>query len=274
MQTKLNTTEILKDFYKITGARISIHDLDFNEIAAFPKTILPFCCQVQSVNYVLSLCRTADEKAFKHVKKTGKPYTYRCHCGLIETVAPIYNYGTLTGYFMMGQITDDQPNSIVNIKNLSAKYFINNSVLEDICDKIPKIKSEMTESYINILEIIAEYMTQTNRLTAKERDIAESVKKYIHKFFYKKLSIDFLSETFGCSRTTLMNNFQNKYGKTIGNYITEYRLSKAEKMLTNSAVSIKQIALDCGFSDQNYFVKVFKKYYSASPSNYRKKTTM
>ena len=117
-------------------------------------------------------------------------------------------------------------------------------------------------------------MTQTNRVTDNERDIAESIRQYIHKFYSKKLSIDFLSETFGCSRTTLMNTFQKKYGKTIGNYITEYRLNKAEKMLINSTQSIKTIALDCGFSDQNYFVKVFKKYYSVSPSAYRKQRNL
>ena len=274
MQTKLNTLEILKDFHKVTGARISIHDHDFNEIAAFPQTLLPFCRQVQLLENVQNLCQIADERTFMHVKNTGKPYTYRCHCGLFETVAPIYNYGTIIGYFMMGQITDDQPNNIINIKKLSSKYFSNKYELEIACNKIPKIKTEMIESYINILEIIAEYLTQTNRVTDNERDIAESIRQYIHKFYSKKLSIDFLSETFGCSRTTLMNTFQKKYGKTIGNYITEYRLNKAEKMLINSTQSIKTIALDCGFSDQNYFVKVFKKYYSVSPSAYRKQRNL
>ncbi len=274
MKTKLNTLEILKDFHKITGARISIHDLDFNEIAAFPQNLLPFCRQVQLVKNVQNLCQIADEKTFNYVKNTGKPYTYRCHCGLIETVAPIYNYGTLTGYFMMGQISDNQPHSLINIKKLSAKYFSNQAELENAFEKIPTLQTEMIDSYINILEIIAEYMTQTNRLAAKERDLAESLKNYIHKFYQKKLSVELLSETFGCSRTTLMNTFRKKYSKTIGNYITECRLNNAEKMLLNSTQSIKTVALDCGFSDQNYFVKVFRQKNNCTPTEYRKQMTL
>lgn len=72
-------------------------------------------------------------------------------------------------------------------------------------------------------------MTSTNRLTAKERDLANGISSYIHKFYQRKLSVKLLCETFGCSRTTLMNTFKEKYGVTLGDYITQYRLKKAEK---------------------------------------------
>lgn len=269
METRLKTVDILKDFYKVTGARISLHDLDFNEIAAYPESLSFFCNKMQQQDNVRNQCHLADELAFKKVRKSGLPYTYKCHCGLIETVAPIYNYGTLTGYFMMGQITDDAPDSIVNIKKSSAAYFSNNYELDAACKNIPVLNSDMINSYINILEIIAEYMTQTNRLTAKNRDLAASVKSYIHKFYQKKLSIELLCETFYCSRTTLINTFRNKYGKTIGDYITSYRIEKAEEILLNSEKSIKSIALECGFSDQNYFTKVFTKKNNCTPSRFR-----
>ena len=103
METRLQSIEILKDFHKITGARISPHDLDFNEISAYPETKAPFCRKIQETEKGRAECYTADREAFFTVKKTGQPFTYKCHCGLIETVAPIYNYGTLTGYVMMGQ---------------------------------------------------------------------------------------------------------------------------------------------------------------------------
>ena len=112
-------------------------------------------------------------------------------------------------------------------------------------------------------------MTQTNRLTAKERDLANGIKGYIHKFYQKKLSVKLLCETFGCSRTTLMNTFKEKYGVTLGDYITQYRLEKAEKMLLDSKKSIKSIAFENGFADQNYFTKVFMKKHSMTPSEYR-----
>ena len=64
-------------------------------------------------------------------------------------------------------------------------------------------------------------------------------------------------------------NLRKKYGKTIGDYITSYRIEKAEEILLNSEKSIKSIALECGFSDQNYFTKVFVKKNNCTPSRFR-----
>ncbi len=271
MGTRLQTLNILKDFHKITGARISLHDLDFNEIAAYPDNLLPFCQKVQLNSSVREKCLLADSVAFNTVKKTGQPYTYECHCGLVETVAPIYNFGTLTGYFMMGQIANSTDDSFRKITRMSEKYFETHEEFSQYCQLIPKIGTDIMGSYINILEIIAEYMTQTNRLTLKDRDIALGVYEYINKNFSKRITVEMLCDMFGCSRTTLMNSFKTRYNETLGEYLNELRLKNAKKMLDNSTKSIKSIASECGFSDQNYFSKVFRKKYSKTPSDYRTK---
>ena len=115
MDTKLNTIEILKDFHRVTGARISLHDLDYNEIASYPESLSDFCQKVQRKPKNKNRCIDADLKAFETVRKTGEAYSYKCHCGLIEIVAPIYNYGILSGYVIMGQITDSKSSSEENI---------------------------------------------------------------------------------------------------------------------------------------------------------------
>lgn len=270
METKIQTIEILKDYHKITGARVSLHDLYFKEIASYPESPSYFCGKIQQNKTAKQLCFEYDRKAFNYVKKHGKAYTYKCHCGLLETVAPIYNYGTLTGYFMMGQICRDDPQNILKIKELSERFFKDKKELEYAVKKVPAVKEELLESNINILKILAEYITNTNRMSLKDRDIAESAKNYILKFFYKKLSVNSLCEIFGCSRTTLINLFTKKYNISIGNFITQCRLENAENMLKNSDESIKNIALSCGFSDQNYFVKVFRKKNNCTPTQYRK----
>ncbi len=269
METRIQTLDILKDFHLITGARITLYDPDFNKIAAYPGTLSPFCKAVQRNESVRSLCLESDNRAFKIAGQTGRPYTYVCHCGLIETVAPIYNYGTLTGYFMMGQISDTDPESLKLIIDLSARYFKNKTEAEKASFDIPMLSTDKFKSYLNILEIISEYMTQTNRLPSRDRDLAASVKSYICKFYQKKLSVKFLCETFGCSRTTLMNTFKRESGITVGEYICQYRLSKAETMLTKGTESVKSVASSCGFRDQNYFTKVFKQKYGKTPTEYR-----
>lgn len=271
METRLQTLDILKDFHRVTGARISLHDLDFNEVASYPSELSAFCRTVQNDSKALKSCHLGDESAFQTAKRTGVPYTYKCHCGLIETVAPIYNFGTLTGYFMMGQITDDLPDSKQNIIEKSKQYITDADIMNEVCDDIPVIKNDLLISFINLLEIVAEYMTGTNRMTAKNRDLAAEIKSYLIRFYSKPLTIRDLSETFGCSRTTLMNVFKKRYSMTVFEFLTEYRLKQAEKMLKSGDRSIKSITIACGFIDQNYFTKVFKAEYGVTPTEYRMK---
>jgi AraC-like DNA-binding protein len=47
------------------------------------------------------------------------------------------------------------------------------------------------------------------------------------------------------------------------------RIEKSKKLLTENSISISAIALQCGFKDQSYFTKVFKKETGTSPKKYR-----
>ena len=61
METKIQTIEILKDYHKITGARVSLHDLDFNEIAGYPESPSYFCEKSSKIkpqnNFVLNVTK-------------------------------------------------------------------------------------------------------------------------------------------------------------------------------------------------------------------------
>lgn len=61
------------------------------------------------------------------------------------------------------------------------------------------------------------------------------------------------------------------YGITIGNDLTSKRISHAKSMLRFSNDSVENIALDCGFQNAGYFIKVFKKSENMTPLEYRKK---
>jgi len=48
------------------------------------------------------------------------------------------------------------------------------------------------------------------------------------------------------------------------------RIDRAAEMLARTDKSIAAIALECGFRDQSYFTKVFKRYRSTTPRRYRR----
>lgn len=72
-------------------------------------------------------------------------------------------------------------------------------------------------------------------------------------------------------RSYLFRLFKNKMGTSVQGYITGYRLTKAEVLLANSTLSVKDVAYSCGFSDQMYFSRVFRRAKGQSPTEFRQK---
>ena len=62
----------------------------------------------------------------------------------------------------------------------------------------------------------------------------------------------------------------DEMGVSVIDYIVRRRISKAEIMLANSGLSVKDVAYSVGFSDQMYFSRVFKRIIGKTPSEFRK----
>ena len=60
-------------------------------------------------------------------------------------------------------------------------------------------------------------------------------------------------------------------GKTLISYLTEVRISYAEKMLMHTDMTVLNIANSVGYSNQSFFTQTFKKYFQCSPTEYRKR---
>lgn len=264
-----NIISIFESFYKITKAKLTLFDAEFNQLLSFPAQSLYFCSEIQKNRIGRSKCSECDRIAFETVKKTGKAYTYTCHCGLIETVTPIYHFGVLSGYIMMGQITDKQFRSKQNIREQSKIYFDGNEQLSAAVLRIPEIEQDIISAYIDILKVISEFLTQSNFLSTRTEDRPHNIKNYINTHFTEDISIDSIAFELDCSRATVMNCFKKAYGTTVNDYISEKRLELSTELLKDGSTSIKSVAAQCGFHDQNYFSRVFLNRYAMTPSQYR-----
>jgi len=98
---------------------------------------------------------------------------------------------------------------------------------------------------------------------------AKEILSYIHENFSESITVDKLSKHVNISRTECFRSFKQFTNKKPVEYINEYRLYRAAKMLMESGLSITEIALRCGFNNSAYFGKQFKRAYGVSPGNYR-----
>ena len=84
-----------------------------------------------------------------------------------------------------------------------------------------------------------------------------------------ELYIDQIAKHVHMSPNYLSTLFKKETGKTIGSYLTEIRLEQSCKLLPQTERKLSDIALEVGYTDTNYYSKLFKKYYHMTPSEYR-----
>lgn len=256
---------ILRDFHRVSGFRVSIHDADLKEIFAYPAQSHAFCRAIQQDKKVLASCRKTDALMLQKVKESGETILYRCPQGLCEAAAPIYHYGVLSGYLMIGQMRDSEG---LTISELCAP-FRDNAAAAKAAQKLPSMKEEEMRAYLSIITVIAQYLTGTNRVQTDNGRLPELIAQYLRKNYAQKITLQSLSRRFGYCNATLTKGFRAEYGCTIFSYLRDIRLDIACKMLRESDLSVKEIAAACGMDDQNYFSRVFKKRCGCSPSAYR-----
>ena len=99
-------------------------------------------------------------------------------------------------------------------------------------------------------------------------NIAKSI-SYIESHYIEDISIDVLAEISHYSLRHFTRIFSETYHTTPLNYILSLRINRACSLLKESRLSILDIAFQCGFSDNNYFSRIFKKRNGLTPKQFR-----
>jgi AraC-like DNA-binding protein len=97
-----------------------------------------------------------------------------------------------------------------------------------------------------------------------------AVHNYIDDHFTEDLSLEKLSSQFYISKYYLTREYKRIYGKTIFQHIITARINYGKSLLRFSDKSVEEIAHLCGFNDQSYFARQFKKSENLTCFSYRK----
>ena len=99
----------------------------------------------------------------------------------------------------------------------------------------------------------------------------QKAKEFIHLNYDKKITIDDMAKNAYISKYHFSRLFKEFTGITFQEYLTRQRIRHAEELLTDSKISITDIALASGFSSVSNFNRSFQMYNHCSPSQFRKK---
>ena len=141
---------------------------------------------------------------------------------------------------------------------------------ENILDTIEKAFS-FAELHQKLLEHTRRFFTDIHN-TVQENSTIFLIKDYISRNYgNENLSVKEISSHVFLSTSYICTFFKNETGQTLNQYLTEYRMEQAKRLLSDPRYKITEISSRVGYSDGNYFGKSFKKYTGLSPSEFREK---
>ncbi|MGT2935664.1 helix-turn-helix domain-containing protein [Streptococcus castoreus] len=135
------------------------------------------------------------------------------------------------------------------------------------------LKSKLLE-FIYLLFYYRYVVRKTTDDTYRKNEKIRQLIDYINNHYYQELSIAFLADYIGYSKTHFMTVFKQHTGTSCTEFVIQVRLSKACELLINSTRPVLEIANDIGFNNLSNFNRQFKRYYLLTPSQYRKKYTV
>lgn len=132
----------------------------------------------------------------------------------------------------------------------------------------------MTGALYTLLSCLIQY----SRLPKEKKDdlqmaYVEKAIDFISIRYSYPITVDEIAEYTGISRSHLYRSFQNLIQQSPKEYLNNFRIKQACRLLKETRLSVGAIAHSVGFENNLYFSKAFKKNMGINPSQYREKIT-
>lgn len=136
-----------------------------------------------------------------------------------------------------------------------------------ISNQLASVFDNSKAAYAFLLDL-ADYALENPALSSPRVTLA---KNYLDSNYYNTdLNLDEVADAVGLSKYHLCREFNHLYGISPGKYLANLRLQKScALLLQNRQHTIAEIASMVGFSNDNYFCKVFRKAFGTTPTQYR-----
>lgn len=100
--------------------------------------------------------------------------------------------------------------------------------------------------------------------------VVRNVLNFVDFHYMEPLNLESLANKYAVNKNYLSSRFHKEVGMTVTDYINLTRVRRSLKLLSSTTLSMPEIAERCGFSDANYYTRIFKKIHGSTPNEYRK----
>lgn len=154
-------------------------------------------------------------------------------------------------------------------------FYLQDQILDAVSIQKSVLEAEEVnqalESVEKFLKVLMGYIDNA-RVDSADVVIRKAV-EYMEQNYREKLTLEEVAGYVGISKYYFSNLFKRICEINFSSYLNEIRINEAKKMLKNPQMNINQVADLAGYSDQQYFSKIFKKYTGMTVTEYRKQNS-
>ena len=127
----------------------------------------------------------------------------------------------------------------------------------------------------SLLNIFADFsnrqlFSQTEKSDDHRVETIKTTITYIRDHYQEKIYIRDLASLIGLNEQYFCRFFKKAIGMSPIEYLNEYRIRQAVRLLKDSSLPVTEICLDCGYNNMGNFLREFRKYTGTTPLQYRK----
>ncbi len=164
--------------------------------------------------------------------------------------------------------------------NAENYFFYNNVELANTINKLIKecMSSNITKDAIVdltlqelLIRIIQSQNVKSIEIGTSEQshNPIRQVIKFIHSHLTEGVDLKRMSEEVGMSQTSFYRYFKRELGMSPLEFIINEKIKFAKQLLKDQQIHINEVGYMAGFSDCNYFIRLFKKYEGITPKQYQ-----
>lgn len=150
-------------------------------------------------------------------------------------------------------------------------------IIDEICDNTHQKEVRALFIKAKIIELLSVQMEQLCNLCSPPSSLSKesaqkmfSVRDFILEHVGEYHSLKSLAKRVGTNEYTLKKEFKELFGNTVFGYWHEIKMDKAQALLLENEISIKQIAEIIGYKNPQHFSTAFKKKFGQTPTIFRK----
>lgn len=135
----------------------------------------------------------------------------------------------------------------------------------DMATSFYELKNIVFEAFNQLWDLINLQAEQKNSI------IINQIKNYVEENYNQDISLTEIADKLHINYYYMSSYFKAHTNENLSSYINKVRVEKAKLLLQDKTIPISHISEMVGFSEHNYFSKVFKKHTNLTPTTYRRK---